>query len=127
LAETDHPRIKALLGHEDWLDERGMFATPLRDRLIWGTLLLVLAASKIFASVRLGENDFYADAICTILGVVLGTLLASLSHILTYGAAMILQRGIMVPGALRSTVGLFGGLLLAGLATLAARLKPRAE
>ena len=121
LAETEHPRIKALLGHEDWLDEHGMFATPLRDQFTWSILLIVLAGSKLYTAARLGENDFRADAICALLGVVIGSVLASVSHILTYGPGMVLRWRILVSGTLWSTVGLFAGLLLAGLATLVAR------
>jgi hypothetical protein len=127
LAETDHPRIKTLLGHEDWLDERGMFATPLRERVTWGILLLVLATSRILAAVRLEQNDFCVDAICTLLGVVIGVLLAFVSHILTYGAGMVLRGGIVASGALHSLVGLGGGLLLAGLATLLTRLRSKTD
>jgi len=122
LAETDHPRIRSLLGHEDWLNEQGMFAVPPRDQLIWGLGLLVLAAYKTTVSYRTGQSDMQADTICALLGMSVGIVLAFLSHALTYGFDVVFQWAYIVPGAIFSLLGNLVGLLVGGIGFAAARV-----
>ena len=121
LAETDHPRIRSLLGHEDWLNEQGMFAVPERDQLIWGLGLLVFFAYKTTISFRKGRSDIRADVICSLLGMLVGFVLALLSHTLTYGFDVVFQWRYVLSGGLFALLGLLAGLLVGGAGFAAAK------
>ncbi|MFH1739904.1 MAG: hypothetical protein ABIH23_12910 [bacterium] len=118
LAQTDQARVKALMGHEEWLDERGMFATPPREQWTWGILLVGLALTKLVRAIRSGGTDFMADVVCTVLGTLIGVLLAFAGHTLTYGTGMVLRGEMVITGLLYSTIGLGGGMVLSGVARL---------
>lgn len=121
LAQTNHPRIRSLLGHEDWLNEQGMFAVPQRDQLIWGLGLLVFAAYKMTISFRRGWSDINADAVCALLGMLVGFVLALLSHTLTYGFDVVFQWRYVLSGAFFAVLGLLAGLLVGGAGFAAAK------
>lgn len=122
LAETDYPRIKALLGHEEWLDERGMFATPRREQVTWAFFLLVVVSSKVVAAGRTRQSDLLADTACTILGSTVGLLLALGSHALTYGAGLVFRVWMVGAAVLHAMVGVAGGMLVGLSASLVTRL-----
>ncbi|HQO33463.1 MAG TPA: hypothetical protein PLG59_02300 [bacterium] len=127
LREIGYPRLSPFLGHEEWLDESGMFAVHEREKWTWGAMLLVLAAVKVFRAYRTGYSSIGADGVCAGLGTVLGPVLAVAGFMLIYGSKLILCREVLIPGGLFSLCGLPAGLLIAGLAAWIARRSARAS
>ena len=112
IAEMGYPRITMFLGHEDWLDERGMFALSVREKWLWGVMLAVLAGHKLIAASRTPCRQFKEDTICAVAGMVLGVILVFAGHSFIYGSDLIFSGESVRTVLVWSMAGFVGGMFV---------------